>query len=70
MDRVAPYTDAVYVTTLCIDYKNDQYVSMNGNIVVTNVGGELTVICSASNVKLKDTEWFKENRVCPKAWEE
>ena len=68
VDRIAKYTDKVYVTTLCIDYKNDQYTSMNGNIVISYSFGELVINCSASDTKLKDTEWFKNNRTCPEAW--
>ena len=68
IDRIAPYTDEVYVTTLCIDYANDKFTSMNGNIVVASVDGEVTVACSASSAVLKDTEWFKANRITPEAW--
>ena len=35
IDNVAPYTDKVYVTTICNDYDNDDFSSMNGNITVT-----------------------------------
>ena len=69
INRVAPYTDKVYVTTLCIDYKNGQFTSMNGNIVVSSKAGEVTVSFSASDLKLKDSEWFKDNRNCPSAWQ-
>ena len=68
VDRVSKYTDRVYVTTLCIDYDNDQFESMNGNIVISYSFGQLVVECSASNTKLKDTEWFKNNRNCPDNW--
>lgn len=70
IDNVAPYTDAVYVTTISEDddYKNGIFSSMNGNIVVTCGGGVLTVTCSASDKKLKDTDWFKTHRVTPNAW--
>ncbi len=68
VDRIAPYTDKVYVTTQCIDYKNDRYQSMNGNIVVTSTTSGVTVKGSASDTILKDTEWFMNNRNCPDAW--
>jgi len=68
VDRIAPYTDRVYVTTLCIDYEADKIEPMNGNIVVTCNKDGVTVNCSANNTKLKDTEWFKEFRDCPKEW--
>ena len=69
IDRIAPYTDAVYVTTLCVDYEKGKIESMNGNITVRSIDGEVSVICSASSDKLKDTKWFKNNRIIPKAWQ-
>lgn len=68
VDNVSPYTDKVYVTTLCNDYDNDDFTSMNGNITVTATKTGVTVDCSASDTLLKDTEWFKKNRTCPSAW--
>ena len=69
IDRIAPYTDAVYVTTLCVDYEKGLFQSMNGNIVVSaSAGKETLVSCSASAIKLKETEWFKKNRTCPLDW--
>lgn len=55
-------TDAVYVTTMCVDWENDIFESMNGNIVVwTNSTAEgVNVNCSNNNTKLKDTEWFNK----------
>ena len=68
IDRVAPYTDAVYVTSQVADNAQG-YAPMNGNIVVTSfAGSEVTVRGSASDVKLKDTAWFRENRTLPQAW--
>ena len=68
VDRIAPYTDRVYVTTLCIDYELDKFQSMNGDIVVICNRDGVTVNCSASNTVLKDTEWFRQYRDCPAAW--
>jgi hypothetical protein len=31
-------------------------------------GGDITVICSNNNLKLKDTEWFLINRQMPDGW--
>lgn len=69
IDRIAPYTDAIYVTTLSVDYGNGIFESMNGDIVVRSGEGGVSVKGSASDTKLKDTEWFKENRDIPKAWQ-
>lgn len=68
VNRVSKYTDRVYVTTLCVDYDSDLFESMNGNIVISYSFGQLVVDCSASDTKLKDTEWFKANRTCPDSW--
>ncbi|MBE5753538.1 MAG: hypothetical protein E7343_05715 [Clostridiales bacterium] len=67
IDRVSAYTDKVYVTTIVSD-NADGFKSMNGNIVVSSKGGDLTVLCSNNATLLKDTEWFKTNRTTPTAW--
>ena len=76
VNRVAPYTDKVYVTTLGTitynetkgKYEDTGFGSMNGVITVLSSGGNVTVSCSNNNTLLKDTEWFKDNRTCPSAW--
>ena len=68
IDRVAPYTDRVYVTTLCISYPDRTYQSMNGNIVVTANATTVEVKCSNDDRVLKEWDWFKENRTCPDNW--
>lgn len=71
IDRIAKYTDKVYVTTLAVVDDNAKlkgYKSMNGNIVFRCTNGQISLDCSNNNTKLKDTEWFKNNRVCPDAW--
>lgn len=69
VDRIAPYTDKVYVTTMVSDNEKS-YESMNGNIVVSSNGGEVRVQCSNNNTLFKDTEWFRKNRVTPSSWSE
>lgn len=69
VDRVAPYTDKVYVTTI-ISENDKGYESLNGNIVVSSNGGEVSVACSNNTTLFKDTEWFKENRILPDVWRE
>lgn len=66
VDRVAPYTDKVYVTTMVTE--DDGYQSMNGNIVVTSDGTSVSVNCTNNNILFKDTEWFSKNRTMPDAW--
>lgn len=74
IDRVSAYTENVYVTTLCIDYKAGTVESMNGNIVFYFGKGDgedknsLKLWCSNNMTKLKDTEWFSANRTAPAAW--
>lgn len=68
VDRVSKYTDAVYVTTICTDYKNDNHTSMNGNISFYSTKDGIKMSFSANDTKLKDTEWFKKYRICPEKW--
>ena len=65
IDRVSKYTENIYCTTLMIDYKAGTYESMNGNIVFYYRKEEsaLKLYCSNNSTILKDTEWFKQNRV-------
>jgi beta-lactamase superfamily II metal-dependent hydrolase len=70
IDRVAPYTDKIYVTTLCTDNEKGTFQSMNGNITVIADNSGLSVICSSGDSRvLKEWEWFKENRSCPTNWQ-
>lgn len=66
-DRVAPYTDRVYVTTMIGDDGN--FTAMNGTIVITTRNTEIVVTGSANNTPLKDTAWFRKHRKCPTAWQ-
>lgn len=73
INRVAEFanTDQIFVTSLCTDYKNAQFTSMNGNIVIScsYTTGVAYVNCSNNTTILKDTDWFKENRTKPPQWE-
>ena len=60
---ISKYTKYIYVTSLCVNWDNDEFTSMNGNIVVVvqpNEGEETLfgVSCSNNDILLKDTEWF------------
>ncbi len=70
IDRIAPYTELVYVTTISVekDYEKNKFESMNGNIQVISDSGKVRVECSNNDTVLKDTKWFKENRQCPDDW--
>ena len=75
VNRIAPYTDAVYVTDVATvqlnssgTYENINYSAMNGDIVFACTDGRISMYFSNNDTKLKDTTWFKENRTCPQAW--
>ena len=68
INRVAPYTDELYITTLVTDYAKNDYMSFNGNIVFVSREGGFVITCSGSNHKLKDTQWFQDNRQMPDTW--
>ncbi|MBQ7323772.1 MAG: MBL fold metallo-hydrolase [Clostridia bacterium] len=67
VNRVAPYTDKVYVTSIT-STNAQKFESMNGNIVVSWNGKEMEVNCTNNNIIFKDTEWFQKNRTMPEAW--
>ena len=68
VDRIAPYTEKVYVTTLCIDYDAGKFEPMNGCIVVATDGHGSAVTCANSDKVLKEWDWFKQHRTCPAQW--
>ena len=68
IDRVAPYTMNVYVTTLSTSNEEKTFSSMNGNILFSSNGASYSVACSNNNTLLKDTDWFKNNRNKPSNW--
>ncbi len=67
IDRVAPYTEKVFVTSVVAD-NTQGFQSLNGNIVVRKKDGLLSVDGSNNNTLFKDTDWFKEHRTMPEAW--
>ena len=70
IDRAGMYTENIYVTTMVSD-NEEGFESMNGDIVFYygKAEGEerasLKLWCSNNSIKLKDTEWFAENRTWP-----
>ncbi len=68
INNIAPYTDRVYVTSLCNDYDTDDFTSMNGNIVVTSDANGVQVVGSNNSTILRETAWFAQNRTLPNAW--
>lgn len=70
VDRIAKYTSKVFVTTLCVDYDKGEFASFNGNIVIwTKEETTINVDCSNNEIVLKETDWFKQNRVIPTEWQ-
>ena len=71
INRIAPYTSKVYVTTMAnAEYTNGvDYVDMNGNIqIISDAKQGVYAECSNNNTLLKDTDWFKKYRTMPEAW--
>ncbi|MCL2478063.1 MAG: MBL fold metallo-hydrolase [Treponema sp.] len=68
IDRIAPYTDKVYITTYVPDYANNVVQPYNGNIIFLVSDNDIYIICSSNDIILKDTEWFIQNRQMPDAW--
>lgn len=69
INRIAKFTSKIYVTTLCVDYTKGEFESFNGNIIIySNQSRQTFVACANNNTVLKDTNWFKQNRVCPPEW--
>ena len=76
IDRIAKYTDKVYVPTyIDVKYNGSKYANdgdyklLNGNIVVVSESGkDVYVNCSNNNLTLKETEWFINNRTAPTFW--
>jgi len=58
----------VYVTTEMINYAANNYQPLNGDIIFLVSEGDISIICSYDNRKLKDTEWFLNNRTMPDVW--
>ena len=67
INNVAKYTKYIYVTTLCLDYKNNEFTSFNGNIIIisNSENDDVKVNCSNNGTILKDSEWFADNRTWP-----
>lgn len=68
VNRISKHTENVYCTSICEDYKNSKFGSMNGNIVFyydktdADAAKRLKLWCSNNMTKLKDTTWFAEHR--------
>ena len=70
IDNIAPYTDKIFVTTICKDYDKGLFESLNGNIIVSCSKEDegISVNCSNNMTLLKDTEWFLSMRKMPDSW--
>ena len=73
IENVSRFTTEVYITSLCVDYDNDEFVSFNGNIVIMAKKDDVqvSVYCSNNTTVLKDSEWFINNRydICKDAFD-
>ncbi len=69
IDAWAKYTDDVYVTNWATSTTAKTGGELNGTIAVKyDKNGTKTVSGSNNSLKLKDTEWLKENRKIPSSW--
>ena len=66
-DRVIKYTDKIYVTTIYSETAEENFESLNGNIIVSSNGGEVKVTCSGSNEPFTKSEWYLKYRAGNKA---
>jgi competence protein ComEC len=67
IDRIAPHTDRVYVTSAINSRGN--LTSLNGHVtIIVCPKNEVSVHCSVLNQVLKDTWWFSQNRTTPQEW--
>lgn len=61
LDRIGIYTNKLYATGSIVD---GEYKSLNGIITfICKKGSDYSIDCSNDNKILKDTDWFKKNRV-------
>lgn len=65
IDNISIYTDRLYIPSMV---SGNGFKLLNGDIVVSSDGKNVSVNCSNNNVLFKDTEWFKTNRKTPDAW--
>lgn len=69
IDRIALYTDRVYVTTLGSWEDKSHHEAFNGNIVCAySSESQEDVTFSNNDLKLKDSPWMKQNRTMPSSW--
>ncbi len=69
IDRIANYTENVYVTTLGSWDDKSHHEPFNGTVVCSySSSSEETLSFSNNDTKLKDSQWMKENRTMPSAW--
>ncbi len=68
IDRISKYTDKVYIPSYSTDGSSDA-ASLNGDIIISSTITSTTVYCKVNSSVLKDTEWFKNNRIMPSAWQ-
>ncbi len=70
IDRISKHTDKVYIPTMGDNEftGGEEFIDMNGDIIISSTESGIEVICSNNSTLLKDTEWFKAERICPQNW--
>lgn len=61
INNVAKYTDQIFVTTMCVDYKKGIFIPFNGNIIlIAKPSEDLKLNCSNNTIILRKSEWFNK----------
>lgn len=68
VNNIAPYTDLVFATSLYSSSISSGSAPLNGDITLTCNHLGINLTASNNITLLKDTAWFKANRICPTEW--
>ena len=63
INNISKYTKSCYVTSLYDASAEKEFTSMNGDIIFMSNKTETKIVCNNNYTLLKDTNWFKQNRV-------
>lgn len=69
INRIAVYTDKVYITSMIDSNAEDGFSSYNGTVrIISSADKDIQVDCTNNNTLLKDSQWFIDNRIMPEQW--
>ncbi len=65
-DNISVYTSEVYITS---QHNGDQgNLPVCGTIIVSSTKDGISITGTTATIKLKDLQWFKDNRTMPEQW--